>query len=91
MSETTVSEEIENPVLFDAQKRYSSRKFFLAAFFALASTGLTIVDKLTGDQWVEALLWILGLYYTGNIAGYYVGSDNGKLKLLNSKDKEKNS
>lgn len=89
-AENSIIDPKENPVLFDAQKRYSSRKFALAAFFALAGTGLTIADKLTGSQWVESVLWVLGLYYTGNVAGYYFGGENGKKDSINSV-KEKNS
>lgn len=48
--------------------RYASRKFILACFVLLAALGLVLGDVLDAGQWMSISTWVLGLYYTGNIA-----------------------
>lgn len=45
---------------------FASRKFVLAVFAVLVTTGLLWAGKLTSANWVEAITWTVGLYMLGN-------------------------
>lgn len=50
-----------------AKRRFTSRKFALAVFFALVSTVAVFTGFLNGTQYISAVTLILGLYGTGDL------------------------
>lgn len=51
-----------------AAQRYQSRKFILAFATLVIATFMALNDRLSGAEWVDAAMWILGLYYGANVA-----------------------
>lgn len=52
----------------DADRRYMSRKFALAAAAFLSGLGLFVFGRLTPDQWMSFTTWVVGMYLGANVA-----------------------
>lgn len=50
-----------------ADRRYSSRKFLLAAFVLLAACVGRALGLLTPELTVDLVKWTLGMYFAGNV------------------------
>lgn len=64
MTETTTKSS-----LGDKLRRDRKYKAFWGVFL-MASVAL-FFDKLNGDQWVEILIFVFGLYMAGNVGEHY--------------------
>lgn len=51
-----------------AASRYASRKFILAAVAFVAILVLLLLGNISAELFTENLRWVLGLYFTGNVA-----------------------
>ena len=60
------------------ESRYRSRKFQLTLGSLLVSTLALFTGFIDGDQFVDIISMILGIYGVGNVAGYYVAAQKGK-------------
>jgi len=47
---------------------YKSRKFLLTAASMAVFVVLLLINKLSGEQFVDGYIWLIGLYFTGNVA-----------------------
>ncbi|RZL86578.1 MAG: hypothetical protein EOP82_29435 [Variovorax sp.] len=54
--------------LSQAESRYASRKWILAAVVVVAAIALRISDLLSEALSIDLLKWTLGLYFTANVA-----------------------
>jgi len=52
----------------ESDRRYLSRKFWLAAAVYATGVPLLCFGLLTPDQWVSLTTWVLGLYLGANVA-----------------------
>ncbi len=55
-----------------SQERFSSRKFGLAVFFALVSTFAVFTGDISGEEFVDIITSIIGLYALGNVGAAFV-------------------
>ena len=60
------------------ESRYRSRKFMLTVGSLLVSTFALFTGFIDGDQFVDIISMILGIYGVGNVAGHYVAAQKGK-------------
>ena len=64
MTETTTKSSIG-----DRLRRDRKYKAFWGVF--LFSSVALVIDKLSGDQWVEFMIFVFGLYMAGNVGEHY--------------------
>ena len=57
--------------VIEAESRYRSRKFLITVGALLVSAAALFTGFLDGDQFVDIITMILGIYSVGNVAGYY--------------------
>jgi hypothetical protein len=50
------------------ERRYASRKFLIAVALIAATMALFVFDRIDAVVWADVTKWIVGLYYTGNVA-----------------------
>lgn len=50
-----------------AESKYSSRKFLLAVAVILIGTAMAGFERLTGDQLIDLLKWVSGMYFGFNV------------------------
>ncbi len=48
-------------------RRFLSRKFWLAAAGFIAGVTFFALGKMTADQWISWNTWLTGLYLAGNV------------------------
>jgi hypothetical protein len=66
--------------------RLASRKFILAAFAVLAATVLLPFGVITPEIWSSFMTWVIGMYFTGNVAERFVIVSNPNLTLTTTKE-----
>lgn len=50
------------------ESKFRSRKWLGMVSLLLTATALLVVNKITGELWVEVVTWVYGLFAGANVA-----------------------
>jgi len=64
--------------------KYRSRKWLALIIIIALSTILLVKAFITGAQWVDIVMWVYGLFVTGNVAAVGVNKYKVKNEIVSS-------